>query len=82
MEALSPLEELLRSVLTFVSGLAGVGFTIAFVIYGFKLAGSASNPAARANSVTGLWWTVMGAIVSFGAFFIVRLLEDIARDLS
>ena len=82
MAALSPLEQLLRSILTFVTGIAGVGFTIAFIVYGFKLATSASNPAARANSVTGLWWTIMGALVSFGAFFIVRLLQDIARDVN
>lgn len=81
VESLNPLSVLLNNVLQFISGLAGAGFTIAFIIYGFKLAGSASNPAARANSITGLWWTGLGAIISFGAPFIIRMLQDIADEV-
>ncbi len=82
MSSLEPIELLLRNFLTFLSGLAGVGFTIAFVIYGFKPAGSAGNPAARANSISGLWWTGLGALVSFGASFIVSILSDLTSEVS
>lgn len=75
MDVLIDFLENIASILTTV---AGIGFTIAFIIYGFKLATSAGNPQTRSNSIAGLWWTALGAIVSFGAYFIIEILKDIA----
>jgi len=82
MEALNPISLLIGNIMKFISGLAGTAFTIAFIIYGFKLATSSGNPAARANAVTGLWFTALGAIISFGAPFIISMLQGIANDVS
>lgn len=81
MGAFEPLRGLLEGTMGFISGIAGVGFTIAFIIYGFKLASSAGNPAARANAISGLWFTGLGAIVSFGAPFIVRMLAELMAQV-
>ena len=81
MDALTPLQTFLSNLASFIAGLAGICFTIAFIIYGIKLAGSAGNPPARANAIAGPWWTVIGAIVSFGAYFIVDMLKGVAGSV-
>lgn len=80
-EEMNPIVQLINKVVGFLSFIAGSIFTIVFIIYGFKLAGSAGNPTARANAITGLWWTGLGALVSFGSKFIVSLLTGVSKGV-
>ena len=61
-------------------GLAGAFFVIMFMMKGFKLATTAGNPRDRADAIGGLLWTGVGAIVTFGAWFLVGVVMGIGED--
>lgn len=77
---LGGLKRLIDDVVSFIAGLAAAVFTIIFIVYGFKLAGSSGNPQARANAITGMWWSGLGALLAFGAVGIANVLKGISTD--
>lgn len=77
--SLSEITAIVRNVATWLLGLAGAFFVIMFILKGFKLATTAGNPRERADAIGGLLWTGVGAIVTFGAAFLVGIVMGIGQ---
>lgn len=78
--SLNDITAIVRNVANWLLGLAGAFFVIMFILKGFKLATSAGNPRDRADAIGGLLWTGVGAIVTFGAWFLVGIVMGIGQS--
>jgi hypothetical protein len=68
------------SVARWLTAIAGTIFGILFVLKGIKLASSSGNPNSKADAIGGLMWTGIGAIVAFGASYLVGVAMGIGQN--
>jgi len=77
---LSTITSIIGRLAGWLLGIAGAFFVIMFMIKGFKLATTAGNPRERVEAINGLLWTGVGAVVTFGAWFLVGVVMGIGND--
>jgi len=77
-KGLSEIAGLGLTIIRFVEGMAGIVVVGAFVWNGYKLALSSANPQARQESISGMLYTCIAAVIVFGAWKLTAVLQDIA----
>ena len=77
---LDGLANLIAAIAGWLLGIATTVFSLIFIFYGFKLAGSGGNPAARSSAISGMMWSGIGALIAFGAFGLANVFDDIADE--
>jgi len=81
IEELQPVVDIMRQVLTFLLSIAGGYFILMLIINSFKLASSTGRPDKRSDAITSLMFNILGAIVCFGAAYLVHLAQVLVEDL-
>ncbi|MFD1362734.1 hypothetical protein [Lentibacillus salinarum] len=77
----STVGEIVKIIIRFLAGIAGVILLGKLVLDGMKLIGSSGNPQTRTEAIHGIMWSLAGGILAIGASVFAGVIVGLIQNI-